>query len=76
MVFRGINTVGLRRSGVSEQERRHLHRAFKAIYRSETNTTDAIATVREQGELPEKVKHFVDFIERIGQGAHGRQNNP
>ena len=76
MTFHGINIVGLRRNGVSEDERRHLHRVFKTIYRSEMNTSEAIAAVRKQGELTGVVKHFVEFIERIESGSRGRQNNP
>ncbi len=76
MQFHGINLVGLRRNGVPEEQRRALVDAFKLIYRSDLNTSEAIATLRAQGELSDIVRRFVDFIERIERGARGRQNNP
>ena len=76
MQFHGINAVGLRRNNIGQEERRLLLNAFKLVYRSELNTSEAIAAVREQGEPSETVRNFVDFIERIERGARGRQNNP
>lgn len=69
----GINVIGLERNGVEKDDRMALRRAFRAIYRSELNTTDAIAALRAEGPLPQLVEEFVEFIERIDQGHRGRQ---
>jgi len=71
----GINVIGLERNGVGQEDRMALRRAFRAIYRSDLNTSDAIAALRADGPLPELVKEFVEFIERIDQGHRGRQKN-
>ncbi len=76
MEFRSVNIIGLERSGVGKEERRAVHRAYKTIYRSEMNTSEAIASLRADGEPTDMVKRFIEFIERIDQGYRGRQNNP
>lgn len=69
----GINVIGLERNGIGPEDRTALRRAFRAIYRSELNTSDAIATLRAEGPLPQLVEEFIEFIERIDRGHHGRQ---
>ncbi len=76
MRFHSINAIGLKRGGVQREERSAMLAAFKAIYRSEMNTSEAIAAIRAQGEPEGLVKRFVDFIERIDDGHRGRQVNP
>ena len=43
----GLNAVGLRRAGFSREALTELKEAYKTIYRSEKNTSQAIATLRE-----------------------------
>jgi len=71
----GINVIGLARNGVSEELRKELRNAYRAIYRSDRNTSDAIAELRANGPLSEMVEEFVEFIERIDEGHKGRQGN-
>ncbi|HWL54080.1 MAG TPA: acyl-ACP--UDP-N-acetylglucosamine O-acyltransferase [Chthoniobacteraceae bacterium] len=44
----GINVVGLRRSGMSAEERREVKEAFLLLYRSGLNTTQALAAAKER----------------------------
>lgn len=76
MHIHSLNVIGLKRGGVEREERRALLAAFKTIYRSEMNTSEAIAAVRASGEPEGLVKRFVEFIERIDDGYRGRQANP
>lgn len=71
--LRGINVIGLERNGIGQEDRMALRRAYRMIYRSKLNTSDAIAALRAQGPLPQLVEEFVEFIERIDQGHRGRQ---
>jgi UDP-N-acetylglucosamine acyltransferase len=73
--LRAINVIGLQRNGVSREDQRALREAFKTIYRSELNTTDAIAEIRSRAPLSPLVEEFVVFIERIDAGCKGRQGN-
>ncbi len=73
--LRGINVIGLARRGISEDDQRALRRAFRAVYRSDQNTSEAIAALRANGPLSELVEEFVEFIERIDEGSRGRREN-
>ena len=65
----GLNTVGLQRSGMDETTIRELKRAYRLLFRSEMNVTQAIE--RAQGEiepLPE-VQELIRFVEASERGV-------
>lgn len=64
----GLNTVGLRRSGFSPESRRELKRAYRALYRSGLNVSQALDTIRCQLSLSAPVAHLVRFIEHSQRG--------
>ncbi len=68
-----LNVIGLQRNGVDEDQQTALRRAFRTIYRSDLNTTDAIERIREQAPLPPLLEEFVTFIEQVNSGGRGRQ---
>lgn len=68
-----INVIGLQRNGVSREEQAALREAFRTIYRSDLNTTDAIEQLRGQQSLLPLVEEFITFIEGINAGGRGRQ---
>jgi UDP-N-acetylglucosamine acyltransferase len=69
----GPNLVGLRRSGLSQEARRGLQRAFRLIYRSGLELEGALEQVSaELGGFPE-VAYLVSFLQRMRQGRVGRQ---
>lgn len=49
----GLNAVGLRRAGFSREALTELKEAYKTIYRSEKNTSQAIAALRESVKTDE-----------------------
>jgi len=62
----GMNTVGLRRAGLSPEEREEIKRAFKILFRSGLNTTQACERLREefgQGVAAEMLT-FIEGSER------------
>jgi len=65
---RCLNTVGLRRNGISPQSRLCLKRAFKLLFRSNLNRTQAIKRIREEVEMCEEVEHLLEFIESSERG--------
>jgi len=69
----GINMIGLQRNGVSREDQAAVREAFRMIYRSELNTSDALEDLRERGPMSDVVSEFVEFIERINAGGRGRQ---
>ena len=64
----GLNTIGLERNGISEDVRRALKFAFRTLYRSAQNVTQATDKIREEfGGIPE-VEHLLDFIQSSHRG--------
>jgi len=57
---RGLNSVGLRRGGFSEDERRALKDAYRMLFRSEMPVQDALEKLG--GVNDEHVSHLVNFI--------------
>lgn len=64
----GLNTVGLRRHGVSEQTVHRLKQAYRLIFHSKLNTSQALERVAaEVGSCPE-VEHLIHFIKTSSRG--------
>ncbi len=59
----GPNIVGLRRAGLSLESRLEIKKAFRLIYRTGLNVTEALRVGRQQAWSPE-VCAFFDFIEQ------------
>ncbi len=57
----GINRVGLRRSGFSQETRRAIQAAYELLYRSGLNTTQALTELRGKFHFPE-IAHLIEFI--------------
>jgi UDP-N-acetylglucosamine acyltransferase len=64
----GLNSVGLQRSGFDEGIVRELKRAYRLVFRSELNVSQALTRARaELQQLPE-VMAFLRFIEESERG--------
>lgn len=64
----GLNTVGLQRSGFSADAVRELKRAYRLLFRSDMNLSQAIERAREEiPDIPE-VHQFLGFIEESPRG--------
>ncbi len=60
----GLNKVGLKRRGFSEEQVRNLMRVYKILYRQGLSLDDAKQQIAEMGESHEEVKRFSDFLEQ------------
>ncbi len=69
-----INSVGLRRLGVTPDARLALHRACKLLFRSEMGMTRAIEAVKREVTITEEVSYLLNFLANIGGGRFGRQD--
>ena len=70
-----LNIVGLRRSGVSARVRADLKQAYKLLYRSEMNMSQAVETIEADLEPSPELDYLLDFIRSIRFGTNGRQND-
>lgn len=64
----GLNVVGLRRHGFSTETIHALKEAYRLIFASELNTSQALAQLAQGSGGPPEVQHFVDFIKRSQRG--------
>ncbi len=60
---RGLNAVGLRRNGFSPDLRRELKTAYRILYRSGLNVSQALDKIKLQAGLSGPVTRLVQFIE-------------
>jgi UDP-N-acetylglucosamine acyltransferase len=58
---RGINVTGLKRHGFSDEDALELRRAYKTLYRSQLNITQALDALRESNSNSH-VQKLVDFV--------------
>lgn len=65
----GLNSLGLRRRGFSDELLQNIKRAYRTLFQSELRVAEAAARVRE--ELPgiPEVERLVAFIERSERGV-------
>jgi UDP-N-acetylglucosamine acyltransferase len=57
----GINRLGLRRAGFSQETRRTIQAAYELIYRANLNITQALSELRAKFHQPE-ILAFIEFI--------------
>jgi UDP-N-acetylglucosamine acyltransferase len=65
----GLNSVGLRRSGFSEEVVRELKRAYRLFFRSDLNLSQAMRRAETELELFPEVKELMQFVEGSGRGV-------
>jgi UDP-N-acetylglucosamine acyltransferase len=65
----GLNTIGLKRAGFSDESLAALKQAYAIVFRTRTPMAKALAQVEaEVPDLPE-VRHFVGFIRASERGV-------
>lgn len=64
----GTNSVGLTRRGFPEKTRSLLHKAFKLIFYSNLNTSQAVDRIKSDLEQVPEIVHLLEFIEGSKRG--------
>lgn len=65
----GLNTIGLQRSGMDEATILELKRAYRLLFRSDLNVTQAIERVQNEAESLPEVKELIRFVEASERGV-------
>jgi UDP-N-acetylglucosamine acyltransferase len=65
----GLNTIGLQRSGMEEGTIRELKRAYRLLFRSDLNVTQAIERAQTELEALPEVQELVRFVEASERGV-------
>ncbi|MFC1736627.1 acyl-ACP--UDP-N-acetylglucosamine O-acyltransferase [Candidatus Hydrogenedentota bacterium] len=64
----GLNTVGLKRRGLPEDVQKALKAAFKLLFRSSLNTSQALARIESDLEMIPEIENIVTFIRNSKRG--------
>ncbi len=72
--IRGLNTRGMRRNGITPEERGQISSAYKLLYRSGLNTSQAMERIRAEVPPSEPLDYLTSFIDRVREGRLGRQD--
>ncbi len=72
----GLNTRGLQRQDMSSDQIAALKHAYRLLFRSDLNVSDAVSTILAQSDPTAEVKRLTDFMLRIDEGYGGRQLDP
>ncbi len=69
--YYGLNTVGLRRRGFPEDRIEPIKKAYRLIYRSGLNVSQALARIKDEMEINDDIRHIIQFIESSERGIIG-----
>lgn len=64
----GTNIVGLRRNGISPEIRAEIKRAYKTLYRTNLNVTQAVEQMEQELHGYPEIDHFIRFIRNSERG--------
>jgi UDP-N-acetylglucosamine acyltransferase len=65
----GLNKVGLERRGFDRERLRAIQHAYRLLQSGKMNTSQAIATLKEEGIATEDVAYLVRFVESSERGV-------
>jgi UDP-N-acetylglucosamine acyltransferase len=65
----GLNSVGLQRRGFSEETRMTLKRAYRMVFMSSLNISQALEHAERELEITADVQHFLSFIQASERGV-------
>ena len=68
IAYCGLNLVGLRRRGFSNELIENIHNAYRIIYQSGKNVSDALKQIREEIPMTPEIEYIVSFIENSQRG--------
>jgi UDP-N-acetylglucosamine acyltransferase len=70
--YYGLNLVGLRRKGFSAERIAAIKRAYRLIYQSGLNVSQALRRIPDEMEINEDVRAIIEFVESSERGIIGR----
>jgi UDP-N-acetylglucosamine acyltransferase len=65
----GMNTIGLRRRGFSDERIRKIHHAYKILLASKLNTSQALERLKAEADHSEDVAMLIEWIEKSERGV-------
>jgi len=68
-VVYSLNAIGLRRNGISPENRKIIREAFGFLYRSGLNTKDALTKIETELEQIAEIVHLLGFYKKTKRGV-------
>ena len=65
--YSGLNIIGLRRRGFSNEAIKSVHEAYRHIYESGTIVSTALARIKESCNITPEVENVLNFIEKVSE---------
>lgn len=66
--FSGINILGLRRRKFSSNERENIKKAYKLIYNSNSNISQAVEQIKDTFNMDNSIQEILNFINSSSRG--------
>lgn len=68
IAYSGINIIGLRRRGFSNGIIENIHNAYRVIYQSGLNISDALEKIHEEVPMSPEIEYIISFIKESSRG--------
>ena len=68
LMFTGVNLVGLKRAGFSNEVLRNLKEAYRLLYKSLLNVSQALDEIRKTLPDTEEIKNVLSFVKNSERG--------
>lgn len=66
--YAGINIIGLRRRGFSNELIENIHNAYRIIYQSGLTRADALERIEKEIPMSDEIQYIIDFIRSSKRG--------
>jgi UDP-N-acetylglucosamine acyltransferase len=66
--YEGINKVGLKRRGFTDEQINNIKEAYDTVYKSGLNVTHAVNKIKEKSVITDGEKIIIEFIEKSKRG--------
>ena len=65
----GLNVEGMRRSGISDEAKQHLHHAYKILFHSKLSMRNAVELAAKEDPACPEVQHLLAFVRESKRGV-------
>ena len=66
--YSGINSIGLIRRNFDLEQRNLIKSAYKLLYKSNSNISQALVEIKNKLEMTDEIKSIIDFVENSERG--------
>ena len=66
--YTGINTLGLKRRGFSQEDRTAIKKAYRYYFRSHLNASDSLQKIKSEFKGDKNIKEILSFMKNSNRG--------